>query len=253
MKRTLFVTLIGLTLASNTYAVRPFITDDAAITGRRQFQLETWALFDKFSGQHWSMLAYGPHKHLEVAIGAVLGYDQPQIGQTKFSYAMPLLEAKVLFREYQSGKAPGVGLVTGTFLPSGKGEFVAPGYGAYSFLALTQCFGENEDVLIHGNIGVNYLYTNNRNQYTAVWGFGTQIRAYKGLHLVGEIIAGDPYVPGTGLAYQAGVRYFISDLVQVDATVGQGIAGENKVPFWGGFGLRYVMTRFEKKHLTKIQ
>jgi len=238
---------IFILTATKTFAVRPFITDDAAVTGHRLVQLETWALFEKVYGQHWAMLAYGFHNRLEVAVGALWGYERPQPEQSKLSFAMPLLEAKYLFREYQSGKPPGVALAAGTFLPGGKGGFVAPGYGAYSLLAVTQCFGKNEDVLIHGNIGVNYLYADRENQFLPIWGLGAQIRACKGLHLVGEIIAGDPYVPGTGTAYHAGFRYFVSDLVQLDASIGQGIAGEIKVPFWAGFGARIVMTGFEKK------
>jgi hypothetical protein len=95
-------------------------------------------------------------------------------------------------------------LAAGTFLPAGKGAFIPQGYGAYSFLAVTQCFGEDENVLIHGNIGVNY-------------------------------------------AYQAGFRYFISDLIQVDAEFGQGLSGKEKIPFWLGFGARFVIPKFSKK------
>ena len=243
MRKLFLISLILIITATKTYAVRPFITDDAAVVGHRLFQLETWTLFDKYSGQHWNMLAYGPHKRLEVAIGAVWGYERLQPGQLKFSYAMPLLETKFLFHEYRPNKPPGVALAVGTFLPVGKGGFVPQGYGSYAFLAVTQCFGKDENVLIHGNIGVNYLYVNKDNQFLPVWGVGTQIRAYKGLHVVGEIVAGDPYVPGTGLAYQAGFRYFINDLIQVDVEVGQGLAGKNKVPFWIGCGARFVMAR----------
>ena len=247
MKKKLLISFILFAFATKTFAVRPFITDDAAVIGHRLVQLETWALFEKVYGQHWAMLAYGFQNRLEVAVGALWGYERPQPEQSKLSFAMPLLEAKYLFREYQSGKPPGVALAAGTFLPVGKGGFVAPGYGAYGFMAVTQCFGKNEDVLIHGNIGVNYLYADKGNQFLPIWGLGAQIRAYKGWHLVGEIIAGDPYVPGTGTAYHAGFRYFVSDLFQLDASIGQGIAGENKVPFWAGFGARFVMTGFDKK------
>ena len=245
MKQILLAAFLFI-IAAKAYAVRPFITDDAAIIGHRLWQLETWSVFDRYAGQYWNMLAYGPHKRLELAVGTVLGYDRPKPGDAKFSYAMPLLEAKFLFRDYQPNQPPGVALVTGTFLPAGKGAFVQPGYGAYSFLAVTQCFGKDENVLIHGNIGVNYLYTNNKNQLTTVWGLGTQIRTCKGLHVVGEIINGDPYVPGTGLAYQAGVRYFISDHIQIDAEIGKGLSGQNKAPFWLGFGARFVLEKKKK-------
>jgi hypothetical protein len=246
--KNLWLTVFILTaIATKTYAVRPFITDDAAVTGRRLFQIETWGLFDKFSRQHWTMLSYGFNERLEMAVGGVWGYDRPQLEQSKFSYATPLIEAKFLFREYEPNKLPGIALAAGTFLPAGKGAFVPQGKGAYSFLAITQCFGKNDNVLIHGNLGVNYLYADKGNQFLPVWGLGTQIKTYKGLHVVAEIVAGDPYVPNTGIAYQAGFRYFISDLIQVDMEIGQGITGENRVPFWAGFGARFVLTGFEKK------
>jgi hypothetical protein len=83
------------------------------------------------------------------------------------------------------------------------------------------------------------------------WGLGTQIRTVGGLHLVAEVFSGDPYVPGFGMTYQAGLRHFVSDFVQLDFTVGQGIAGQNQLPFWGGVGVRLVTDWFEKKHNAK--
>ena len=237
----------AIIIPTKIYAVRPFITDDAAVVEHKSMQLETWFLFDKFSGQHWIMLSYGACKHLECAIGSVFGYNKSQTNSKDFSFATPLLEVKYLFCDYESNRPPGVALVLGTFLPSGKGEFVAPGYGAYSFLAATQCFGDDENVLIHGNIGGNYLYANNENQFIPILGLGTQIKAYKGLHIVGEIVAGDPYVPKSGIAYQAGFRYFINDNIQVDAEVGQGITGKHTMPLWIGFGIRFASLKFEKK------
>ena len=247
MKQLFLATLIFIAVTTKIFAVRPFITDDAAVVGERLLQLETWLIFDKFSGQHWMMWAYGPHKQLEMAVGAVFGYEQSQPKYTKFSYAMPLLEMKYLFGEYKHNKPPGIASVTGTFLPTGKGEFVAPGYGAYSFMAITQCFGKDENILIHGNIGLNYLYINKENQFVLFWGLGTQIKIHKDLHFVGEFISGDPYVSETGVAYQTGFRYFINDHIQIDAEVGQGLTGQDKMPFWCGLGLRLVITTFEKK------
>jgi len=240
--KNLFLTILIFTVitvnATKVYAVRPFITDDAAVVGQRLLQLETWALFDKNTGEHWIMWALGPTDKLEVSMGAVYGYVQNK-NHTNFSFALPLLEVKYLLHEYQPDKLPGVALVGGTFLPMGKGEFAHTGYGFYSFLAITQCLGKDENVLIHGNIGVNYL--RDKNQFISFWGLGTQIKTYKGLHFVAEIISGDPYVPETGLVYQTGFRHFISEFIQIDATIGQGLAGENKVPFWCGFGARFVM------------
>lgn len=216
------------------------------MVGIRLAQWETWMRFDQHSGQYWHMLAYGPSSKLETTLGAVLGYDKPHPEKTEFSYAMPLLQAKYLFKEYALGKPPGVALVGGTFLPSGKGAFVPPVYGAFSFLTVSQCFGKKEDVLIHANVGLNYLYLEKKNEWVNTWGLGTQIRTIGGFHVVGEVFSGDPYVPGTGLSYQAGFRHFVSDYIQFDATLGQGLAGTNRLPFWCSFGARLVTTWFEK-------
>lgn len=228
--------------------VRPFITDDARVVGDKLAQLESWFRFDKEAGQHWIMGAYGPNKKLEFAIGGVYGFQNDHNLKKTFSYALPLLQAKYLIKEYKPNKAPGLGMVLGTFLPVGRGGFKPAGYGTFGYATVTQCFGEGEKILLHGNLGGNYLHINGEDELITTWGFGTQIKAYKGFHLVGEIFSGDPYVPGTGMAFQTGYRYFFSDLIQIDMTIGEGIAGENKMPFWVSAGIRIVTNRFKKNN-----
>ena len=243
--------------------VRPFITDDARVVGERLAQLETWVRFDKEAGQHWILGAYGPNKNkytkmhsdywhgdskkLELTAGGVYGYQVDHDSKKTFSYALPLLQAKILFKEYKPNKAPGFGIVLGTFLPVGQGAFKPAGYGTFGYLTVSQCFGEGDQFLFHGNLGGNYLHFDGSNNLISTWGLGTQIKAYKGMHLVGEIFSGDPYIPGTGTSWQAGYRYFFSDLVQIDMTVGNGIAGDVIMPFWYTAGIRIVTEKFLKK------
>jgi hypothetical protein len=227
--------------------VRPFITDDARVVGERLAQLETWVRFDKEAGQHWILGAYGPNQKLELTAGGVYGYQVDHDSKKTFSYALPLLQAKVLFKEYKPNKAPGFGMVLGTFLPVGQGSFKPAGYGTFGYLTVSQCFGEGDKFLFHGNLGGNYLHVDGSNNLISTWGLGTQIKAYKGMHLVGEIFSGDPYIPGTGTSWQAGYRYFFSDLVQIDMTVGDGIAGDVIMPFWFSAGVRIVTEKFLKK------
>jgi hypothetical protein len=248
MKKSLIVSLLlYIAFIPKLQAVRPFITDDARVVGYRLAQWETWLRFDRMTGQQWHAFAYGPHRRLETTLGAVLGYETSPLHSMHFSYAMPLIQAKFLFREYAHGKGPGVALVSGTFLPGGKGEFVPPGYGAFSFLTVSQCFGENEDVLVHGNVGGNYLYANQNHQWIPTWGLGTQIRTWKGFHVLGEVFSGDPYIPGAGVSWQAGFRHFFSDNLQIDGTVGKGIGGSVILPTWFSLGARLVTHKFEKK------
>lgn len=227
--------------------VRPFITDDARVVGERLAQLETWVRFDKEAGQHWMLGAYGPNKKLELTAGGVYGYQVDHESKKTFSYALPLLQAKILCKEYKPNKAPGFGMALGTFLPVGQGSFKPAGYGTFGYLTVSQCFGEGEKFLFHANLGGNYLHVDGSNNLIATWGLGTQIKAYKGMHLVGEIFSGDPYIPGTGSSWQAGYRYFFSDFLQVDMTVGNGIAGDVIMPFWFSAGVRIVTEKFLKK------
>ncbi|MCX8080248.1 MAG: hypothetical protein N3F09_03315 [Bacteroidia bacterium] len=234
--------------------VRPFITDDARVVGDKLFQIESWVRFDKESGQHWILGAYGPNANLELTFGGVHGYavineedENHHVHKRKFSYAFPLLQVKVLFKEYFPGDYPGVGAVFGTFLPVGLGAFRPPGYGSFGYLTISQCIGEGEKVLIHGNVGGNYLHDNGMEQFINTWGFGSQIKVYKGMHAVMELFSGDPYIPGTGTAYQLGFRYFFNNDLQIDGTIGQGIGGRIKMPFWASAGVRIVFQTKKKE------
>jgi len=46
---------------------------------------------------------------------------------------------------------------------------------------------------------------------------------------------------------QAGFRHFISDEIQIDGTIGKGIAGDEILPTWGSLGIRLVFDWFKKK------
>jgi hypothetical protein len=75
------------------------------VVGRKLAQWETWMRFDKESGEHWHMLAYGPTRYMELTAGFVYGYERAGEEKTNFSFALPLLQAKFLIREY----APEIG------------------------------------------------------------------------------------------------------------------------------------------------
>lgn len=242
-----FLTPNNIIASTKEVWVRPFITDDARVVGERLAQLESWIRVDKEAGQHWILGSFGSNKKLELTAGGVYGYQVDHTSKKTFSYALPLLQAKILFKEYKPNKAPGFGMVIGTFLPVGQGAFKPAGYGTFGYLTVSQCLGEGDKFLFHGNLGGNYLHVDGSNNLITTWGLGTQIKAYKGMHLVGEIFSGDPYIPGTGTSWQAGYRYFFSDLLQIDMTVGNGIGGDVLMPFWFSTGVRIVTEKFLKK------
>lgn len=223
--------------------VRPFITDDARVVGGRLAQWESWVRFDKHAGQHWNLWAYGAAPWLEVTTGGVWGYDVVG-GEHLSAYALPLVQAKFLLRPYIPNKAPGVGFVVGTILPNGKGTFMPRGYGSFAFLTVTESLGEGDRFLFHANLGFNYQRIDRQNEMLNTWGIGTQIKIIGGFHLVGELFSGDPYIPGTGTAYQFGFRHFFSEWLQIDATAGKGFAGAEPLPLWSSVGVRWV---FKKK------
>ena len=225
--------------------VRPFITDDSRVVGRRLAQAESWVRIDRHASQHWVLGAYGPTEWLELTAGGVWGADTPP-GEATLAYALPLVQAKMLFRPYQPGKGPGVGMVVGSFLPFGTGTFKPRGYGSFGYLTLSQCFGEGEKLLLHANTGLNYLHVAGENELLHTWGFGTQVKTIGGFHLVGEFFSGDPYVPGSGTAWQVGFRHFFSDMLQIDMTLGEGVGGAEPLPLWGSAGVRIVFDWFRK-------
>jgi hypothetical protein len=64
------------------------------------------------------------------------------------------------------------------------------------------------------------------------------------LYGVGEIFFGDPYSGDNGGNFQTGFRYFVSQRMQIDATVGSGLWGENRLDTFIGVGLRVILGPF---------
>lgn len=234
--------------------VRPFITDDARVVGAGLAQIEVWSRVDRETSQLWALGAVGPTRWLELTMGGVVGAERDEVARTdptpgRLTYSLPLLQAKALARPYEAGAGPGVAVVAGTFLPQGRGFLKLPGYGTFAFAMATQALRREwnsteqapDPPLLHVNVGVNRLWIGDGPDETvATWGVGTQFHVARGAHVVAEVFSGDPYVPGSGKAWQAGVRHFVSERLQLDATTGRGIAGANPLPLWWSAGIRVV-------------
>lgn len=216
-------------------AVRPFITDDARVVGRRQAQMETWTRGDRGAFQHWALASYGPIEPLELTIGAVHGvtYEHGR----EYSIAGPLMQAKFLLRKPKTSSWPGVAVSAGAFAPVGNGAFRPSGWDSFVYAALTESLMEDDRILLHGNAGFVNSSIGGR---TPTWGAGSQIRIHGGFHAVSEVFSGDPYAESSGVAFQAGFRHFISEYIQIDATVGSGMSGQPRLPVWATVGLRLV-------------
>ena len=242
MKKVTLIVILNLLLLHSLYAVRPFITDDAATIGLHKHELATWAFASGDHLEFWHSYATNITERLEVNVCAFWGVPQHDDETYKqFSFTAPLIQFKYLFREFEPNKYPGISIAAGSDLPFGRGDFVPCGWGCFGFLALTQCFGEEEDVLIHASFGGNYVRLEGINNTGITWGIGTQIKVYKGFHSVFEIVSGDPFVFEAGLACQFGCRYFVSQQLQFDLAFGKGFAGDNRMASWITGGIRYVL------------
>lgn len=244
-KNNLIWSLVALLLTLCTphpaMAVRPFVTDDAAVVGANLLLLETSLRSDKTRLENLNLLAYGPTERLELTVGFIDGFlSEAQDATGKFSLGGPLAQVKYLFKEPARNGLPGIAAVVGFNTPYGTNNFGNASWGEFAYLAVTESLGKNDRVMIHGNIGAAYGKPEDAWKTITTWGIGTQIRLIGGLHSVAEIFSGDPYSQMSGQAFQVGLRYFISRNVQVDATVGSGIGGNSAIDTWAGCGLRMI-------------
>ena len=221
-------------------AVRPFVTDDAGVVGKNLFLLETSVHRNSTALTNLTLLAYGLTEKVELTLGFADGYLLQGEDSWRFSVAGPLGQVKYLLKEPTPNGYPGIAFVVGFGTPYGSQGFADPSWSQFAYLAFTESLGEKDRVLIHFNIGVNYSKPDDYWRYATTWGIGTQIRLRGGLHYVGEIFHGDPYAGDAGGAYQTGVRYFISERMQLDATFGSGLWGDNKPETFLGCGLRVI-------------
>lgn len=239
----------GLTVTPPARAVRPFVTDDARVVGRHQAQVETWLRLDRDSLQHWIVPAFGPIAPLEVTLGALHGAPRTN---ARYTLSGPLVQAKLLLRPAEAGHGPGFAIVGGTMLPFGIGAFVSP-VNAFAYLAGTQVFGDDA-VLVHGNLGAAGARSEAPADATAqeaerharvrlTWGLATQLHLWGPANLALEVFSGDPYAEVAGGACQAGLRFIVSEVVQLDASGGVGLWGVPRMPGWVSIGLRIVSRR----------
>jgi hypothetical protein len=234
------VMLLCVAFAPRVWAIRPFITDDARVVGRRLLQLETWAQVDESTFQHWVLPAFGPTDQIELTVGAVHG---AVYGREPVEYAIngPLLQMKILLYPAQPNRWPGVALAGGALLPFGRGGFEPPRASGFVYVAFTESLFSQERLLVHANIGVS-LPTQADGAVAAAMtaGLGAQLRLIWGLHAVAEIVHGDAYTGSLTGAFQSGFRYIFSDHVQLDMTAGAGLWGDPRRPPWASIGIRLV-------------
>ncbi|MBL0194884.1 MAG: hypothetical protein IPQ09_11775 [Myxococcales bacterium] len=238
----LLAACVALLAPREARAIRPFITDDARVVGRGHVQLETYWRRDRLSLQHWVLPAIGPTDWLELSLGGVHGANHLRSLPESPTYAIggPLAQGKLLLRETLPNRLPGVAIAVGGLTPAGRGGFEAPGWSGFSYLALTQAFLKEDDLLFHANVGFSAVSAPGLVPAKVTWGLGTQVETVYDFHLIAEIFSGDPYIQGSGGAYQAGFRMIFNDHLQLDGTWGGGLWGDTITPLWFSSGVRVV-------------
>ncbi len=224
MKRILLTGLL-LSSAPAAFAARPFVTDDARLTAAGSCQLETWARLYEHSRELWALPACNPTGNFELTAGG--GVASNDASRSTEDY---VLQAKTLFRALETN-GWGWGLGVGTV----RHPKINPGPNllgnTYAYVPVSFSFNDDK-LVVHTNVGLLRDRASGENNMT--WGVGAEFQATPRLLLIAETFGdhrNQPYL-------QLGGRYAIRpNLVQVDTTIGQQLAGPTSSR-WISFGLR---------------
>lgn len=239
--------LAALLAARSARAIRPFVTDDARVVGKRLGQVETWMVVDRIQIDHNLLAAIGPTDWIELTAGFVQGAAH-RGPDRRWGITGPILQSKILLKHAEPNGLPGVAIAGGVLPPWGTPSQRPLGVGLFTYLAVTESLW-NEALLVHANLG-HATADLGPEGWIHAWtaGLGAQVRVVAGLHAVGEIYKTDPYDPkAANSATQLGVRYVFSDQVQIDwtygSTLGRPPGGERtaaEASQWSTLGLRLV-------------
>jgi len=229
------------------FAVRPFITDDARVTPAHTFLTETSLRLDENRFQNLTLFALGFTNKLEGTIGftdGILLKDEEGTAY-QFSVAGPLLQLKYLFNE-QKGQhgIPAFAVEAGASAPYGLGskDFPPQVWSEFFVLLMSKSFSSHPEHLnLHINLGfTNSHFSEGRTGQEFVWGVGLQYHLFRDIiYGVTEVVSGDPYGVSKGAVYQIGLRFFITERMQLDTSYGSGLWGDPRPGWFLGFGFRF--------------
>ena len=243
------VTATVFFIPRNSFAVRPFITDDARIASPGEIQIETSLRVDEERVQNLNVISFGITKKLEGSFNFIDGFMRQDETRNQLSIAGPGFQFKYLFTDGKAAGFPATGLVAGVTPPYGLGSdtFSNPSWGDYLYAVVTKFFFKDLETLnLHINVGFNNSYAG-KPKTSFSWGVGVQARLIDKFYFCTEIYQGDPYAITPGALYQVGLRYFISDTMQMDIATGKGIYGDPMLGQYVSAGFRIVLDNFVKK------
>ena len=224
MKRLLLACLL-LSALLPAWAARPFVTDDARLTTAESCQLESWVRLYRDSRELWALPACNPTGNLEFTFGGGRAHNKGEAGSSDFVF-----QAKTLFRPLETD-GWGWGLAIGTI----RHPEINPGPNllgnTYAYLPFSLSF-LGDAVILHANLG--WLRDKETKSSRTTWGLGGEFKLTNRLLGIAEAFGDDLNRPYG----QIGARYaIVPDRIQVDATMGQQIAGPSRSQ-WISFGLR---------------
>ncbi|MES2525483.1 MAG: transporter [Bdellovibrionota bacterium] len=224
--------------ATESFAGRPLITDDAGVVPDKILQLETWIFADERSGQHWVVPTIGVKDKMEFSASAVQGL--PFQGDRDYSLSGPILQSKFLLHQSRKNHEPSLALSFGGIAPYGGGGFKTKEWDYFSYLAFTFHPLTGDKLFIHLNIGQQSRRSQNSNGQALLWGVAAEFKWDEKTYLFTEGANGDTYALLPGMALQVGFRHQYDEKLQLDGTIGRGVSGDPLLPVWVTLGIRYL-------------
>ena len=236
--------------ATTAHAVRPFVTDDGRIADHGQIEGETWLELGNPGRRvvpvYNVLLNIEAQPWLEIGLQGGLGWD---VDDT-VTIADPSFQLKLLFVRPEDDAWPGVGLVAGVTTPWGRGTASLGATGGYVIVPATvSLFRGFLQIHVNGGwIGASTPDDPFRNR--GFWGLGFDAGLWhEDIRAIAEVFAGDPLdVFGPTFAFQSGVRWIVSDHINLDVAAGGApawaIADSDSFEWSVQIGLRFLINAF---------
>jgi hypothetical protein len=250
-----------------SFAVRPFVTDDAIIVDYGQVEIESWmevthaeGNFGEAPGVNY-LAGITPLDWLEVMAGSGFG----RAINNRWGIARPFIQTKMLFLRAEANGDPGLAFASGATFDVGETTVAAgsivdessnPKYKLgtnYYAIGLMTYRLLNDSVQLHTNFGLRAEHQRERGlRMRPYWGIGLDAAIVGNeIHAIAEAYAGDPLGYNAAMyAGQFGARWICSDYVNIDLTFGakpemnKNGETESKVEVWGQLGLRLLFDAF---------
>ncbi len=216
---------------AESWAVRPFVTDDARIVNIGQLETESWAEMRLARGSApgfhvASLQGYSPTDRLEIIAG-VIGLDYQE---RRLSLDDIVFQPKYLIYRSFNSLIPSVSAAAAFLSPISGNRQQWNNYAMFHaswFLFTPQGSPDPYDngLAIHVNLGMKGQYDaglGGRQTAKPYWAIGFETITFaREIRFLGEIFNGDPFLYQEEFpAFQTGFRWYKSSNVQWDLVVG---------------------------------